>query len=116
MYDKHQDLLNKIDDILHGDDSDAQKNAGKVIQIKEMLNSIRECFAEEEEVMIKNKDSRYDEHKERHSSILVNYVELLKFLRKEGNTEVLLQTVRNQLLPSIVEHITQIDHDFLNNM
>jgi hemerythrin len=108
---QHRELINRINNLLAiGEKSVSEEETKKTIDY--LGEYIVKHFGDEEEIQIKSKYPKYEEHKKLHNYYIDEFNKFKSEFEEKGNSMEFTMKLNNSLITWIVKHIKGNDVEF----
>ncbi len=108
---QHKDIINKMDEVFKS--GQTGKSGEEILKVLKYLEGyVKKHFSDEEQLQIKCKYPKYQQHKIAHTQFIKSVDDLFEKFKKEGPVLTLIMDVNKTILDLFVKHITMVDKDF----
>ena len=108
---QHRELINRINSVLAtGEKSTSKEETKKTIDF--LGEYVAKHFSDEQEIHLKNKYPKYEEHKAKHTHFVNDFKKLEDEFVANGNSMEFMMKLNNSLITWIVKHIKGDDVEF----
>jgi hemerythrin len=107
---QHKSIFEEGEKIIQFDEETSKKSVEN--SFKYLINYVIEHFSSEENVMIRYCYDNFEDHRNKHTHLIVNLHKLYKDFRNNGLDEKLLDDFKLLIIKWLINHIDQDDKKF----